>query len=60
MHSKLTLPASDRTMIAVDRNVHMLIKRYAWGNNITIAEATYRLIGIALAHEWDSESNNSN
>lgn len=60
MRIKHVLPASERTMIAIDWEVHILIKRYARERGITIAEAAYRLIGIGLTHEWRSEWKNDN
>jgi len=40
-----------RKILNVEENVHILIKSYAEEKGITIAEATYVLIGKGLAQE---------
>jgi len=51
MPRRYVLPADRRTTIAVDWAIHLLIKEYASRHNMTVAEATWVLIGKALAQE---------
>ena len=43
--------AADRVLIAVSRNIWMAIRLYAGKRNLTMIEATYRLIAIGIAYE---------
>ena len=43
-------------MLAVDPEIHGLVKAYALNKGISIAEATYELLGIGLKKEFGLEN----
>ena len=47
-------------MLAVDPEIHGLVKAYALNRGITIAEATYDLLGIGLKKEFGLENAEKN
>jgi len=51
MAIKYVIPEKDKTTVTVSRRMLLHIKVYAMEHDCSVNEATWRLLGIALAHE---------
>ena len=58
MKLKRILRGRERTTLAVDRVVHVLVKAYARKKNISVAQATWQLLGKSLAEDAGVEIKN--
>jgi hypothetical protein len=55
MKTKRILSEKEKTTLAVDRETLLLVKAYARKKGLTVAEATFWLIGRGLAAEYGME-----
>ena len=51
MKLKRILKEGERTTLSVHRLTHVLVKHYAKQHGLTVAEATWRLLGKGLAED---------
>ena len=54
MPIKYIIPARERTTVAIDKEIHAIIKMFAQEKNMTMVQAVYHLLEKGVA-EWAIE-----